>query len=394
MDPPGRPPIDSVFVWRLGDGKTRVLLVGLLSFLALMAGFSAGAGLSGRPYGDFFAMWSFARFAMSHPAPQIYDATSLLAFQHSLDPARGFSPFPYPPFYLLFLLPLGLVPIGTGWAIWSAAGLGAYLAAIFAPRWRDGALPFVALAPATLVALATGQNGLFSAALIAGGFRLMSGRPLLAGALFGLAAFKPQLGLLIPVALVAAGAWRCLASASAVVITLSTAATAAFGASVWSAWLGALGRQWADYIAQGNATRMKMPTLAASLESLGASQSLALGLQLTAALAAAVTVWVLFRRRRSDLAVAALVAGCFVATPYALFYDLPLITFALFLAVRETAGAGSRWTLIEVAVLLVACLSPYALFLIGASPFPVGALALALLFVVLARRAFAQPLSP
>jgi hypothetical protein len=391
MDAPGRPSLAWALVWRLGESKTRALLIGLLSPLVVMAAFTAAASASGRPYGDFFAMWSFARFALSHPAAQIYDSASLLAFQHAIGPGRDFSPFPYPSFYLLFLLPLGLLPLGAAWILWSAAGLAAYLAAIFAGRRWNGALPFVLLSPASMVALASGQNSLFSAALIIGGMRHLSAKPLLAGVLLGLAAFKPQLGLLIPLALIAARAWRSLAAGAATILALGTAATLAFGPGVWSGWLGALGRQWTDYVAEGNVTRLKMPTIAAGLEGAGASQALALGAQLAALLVVAVTVWVIFRRRRDGLATAALFAGCFVATPYALFYDLPLAAFAILLAVIESQRIGFGWSLGEVAVLLAAYLAPYALFLIGASSFPIGAIAPVLLFAVLARRALVTP---
>ncbi len=41
-----------------------------------------------------------------------------------------------------------------------------------------------------------------------GACRLLGRRPVLAGVLFGLAAVKPQLGLLVPVALISARQWR------------------------------------------------------------------------------------------------------------------------------------------------------------------------------------------
>jgi hypothetical protein len=391
MHAPGRPSIAWALVWRLGEPKTRVLLIGLLSPLLVMAAFTAAAAASGRPYGDFFAMWSFARFAFGHPAAQIYDSASLLAFQNSIGPSRDFSPFPYPPFYLLFLLPLRLLPIGAAWVLWTAGGLAAYLAAIFAGRRWNRALPFVLLSPASMVALASGQNGLFFAGLIIGGMRLLSERPLLAGVLLGLAAFKPQLGLVIPLALIAARAWRSLAAGAATILGLGIAATFAFGPGVWPGWLSALSRQWTDYVTEGNATRLKMPTITAALESAGASQGLALAAQAAALLAIAVTVWVIFRRRRDGLAIASLFAGCFVATPYALFYDMPLAAFAILLAVIESERIGFGWNLGEVVVLIVAYLAPYALFLIGISSFPIGTIALVMLFTVLARRALATP---
>src|SRR5579859_3471284 len=114
MNPPRRLPDAAapLLQWRLGDRKSRALLTFVMAGLTVMAGFSIGAALSGRPFGDFFAMWSFGRFALGHPAARIYDPDALQAFQRALAPASGRMPFPYPPFYLLFLAPLGLAPIG------------------------------------------------------------------------------------------------------------------------------------------------------------------------------------------------------------------------------------------------------------------------------------------
>ena len=376
--------------WRLNDRKTRFLLAALFSFLALMVGFSVGATLSGRPFGDFFAMWTFARFALSHPAAQIYDIERLHAFQRLYAPTVGWMPFVYPPFFLLLLTPFCLAPVGAAWAIWSAGGLGAYLTSIFAGRWRRDAVLLVVVAPATVVSLIAGQTGLFSSALVIGGGRLMTSRPIMAGVLFGLLAFKPQLGLLVPVALIAAGAWRCFGAASATVLGLAAAATAAFGPPIWPAWIAAMRRHWESYVTLGNTTRLKMPTVSANLELMGLSAQAAQIAQIAVLFAVAAVVWVCFRRRTDRWSVAVLLVGGFLATPYALVYDLPPITVAIVLAVTRMERANRPWRVTEVAVLIFAFLAPYAQFAAGMLPFPIGATALMLLFIVLARRGLAN----
>jgi hypothetical protein len=379
--------------WRLSDRKTRVLLAALALFLAVMAGFSAGAGLSGRPYGDFFALWTFARFSLSHPAARIYDLAELHRFQRLYAPTIGWMPFAYPPFFLLLLAPFGLAPIGLAWAAWSAAGAGAYLASVFAGRWRSSALGFVALAPASVVSLISGQSSLLCAGLIIGGTRLMARRPLLAGALFGLSALKPQIGLLIPIALVAARAWRCLGAAAASVVALGAATTLAFGPSIWQAWIEASRRQWDQYVLTGNETRLKMPTITASLELAGVGASQALCIQFAGFIIAGAIVWILFRRRTDRWAIAVLLVGGMIATPYALVYDLPTVTFAILLAVSQMAREDRAWNTAEASILLLAFLAPYAPFLAGAAPIQASAVVIVLLFAVLARRALArQPL--
>jgi hypothetical protein len=376
--------------WRLSDRKARVLLAALTLFLAVMAGFSAGAALSGRPYGDFFALWTCARFSLGRPAAQVYDLAELHRFQQQFAPTIGWMPFAYPPFFLLLLAPFGLAPIGLAWAAWTAIGGGAYLAAIFAGRWRSGALGFVVLAPASLISLVSGQSSLLCAGLIIGGTRLMSARPLLAGALFGLSALKPQIGLLIPVALVAAKAWRCLGAAAAMIAALCAATTVAYGPSIWLAWTEAARRHWDQYVLIGNATRLKMPTITAGLELAGVGAAPALGLQFAAALIAAGLVWMVSRRRVDRWAIAILLAGGFLATPYALVYDLPCVSFAIVLAIAQMAREDRAWSLLELGVLIAAYLAPYAPFMTGAASIQAGAVAIVLLFAVLARRALAS----
>jgi hypothetical protein len=89
------------------------------------------------------------------------------------------------------------------WPIWSGATLALFLlAARLRQPWEASLL---ALAPTSIVTFAYGQNGFLTSALILGGLWPLPHRQGWAGLLFGLATIKPQLGLLIPIALLAAG---------------------------------------------------------------------------------------------------------------------------------------------------------------------------------------------
>ena len=61
--------------------------------------------------------------------------------------------------------------------------------------------------------------------------------PIWAGVLFGLLTFKPQLGLLIPVALLAGCHWRAVASASATAVVLLGGSLIVLGAETWELYL-------------------------------------------------------------------------------------------------------------------------------------------------------------
>ena len=91
----------------------------------------------------------------------------------------------------------------------------------------NGRTLLLALAtPAVFVNAVGGQNGTWTAALFGGGLGLLDRRPIIAGSLLGLLIYKPQLGILIPIALLAGRRWQALAAAAAT-------GAAASSPSVW-----------------------------------------------------------------------------------------------------------------------------------------------------------------
>ena len=99
----------------------------------------------------------------------------------------------------------------------------AYLVAVCAPAWRLRTVLVALFAPASVINLGFGQNGFLTAALLIGGIRLTPSRQLIGGALLGLLAYKPQFGLVVAVAVIAAGLWR---AAFAAVLTIGAASAA------------------------------------------------------------------------------------------------------------------------------------------------------------------------
>ena len=94
--------------------------------------------------------------------------------------------------------------------------------------------------PAVMVSAGFGQNGFLSTALLGGAAVWLDRRPVLAGICLGSLAYKPQLGIIIPLALAAAGRWRCFAVAGATVLAMAAAATLAFGADIWPAFIAGM----------------------------------------------------------------------------------------------------------------------------------------------------------
>ena len=305
------------------------------------------------PFGDFFAIWSYARFLGEHQAVALYDLAALHAAQVGLGmPAAVLNPFPYPPTFLLALWPLRTLDYWTALSIWLLAGFGLYAVALLAAARPHPATVLVAiLAPATTITLVAGQSGFLAAALLVGGARLLGARPIYAGVLFGLLSYKPQLGMLVPVALLAAGQWRCIAAATATAVLLAATTAVVFGGSVWPAWLAAL-PEYQEMFAQATQGHRMMATVLTNLQALGMPVRVAEAGQVLASLWATAAVWVCWRRGPRDLGIAVLLAGTCLALPHAFLYDLPILTggVVVFIRARLRDGRpldGLEWTSIS-----------------------------------------------
>jgi Glycosyltransferase family 87 len=317
---------------RLGEIFLLLIFVG---FAAWMVAGTVRASQQGYlAFSDFFAQWSFAHFAQAGHGALIYNPGALHQFQLTLEPnLRQFFPYPYPPGYLFAVWPLGWLPFGIAYLAWDTATLALFLWAVFGREWRTRMVAFVALAPVTITSLIYGQNGLLVSALVVGGMRLMGQRPIVGGVLLGLATIKPQIGVLIPFALIAAGQWRTLIAASVTALLLVVASGLAFGWEMLPGWLHAIANH-ASYVEQSVNQYLK-PTVMATLTLAGVPLTAAYAIQALVGVAVTVIVCLCFRRGTDDMSIAALQVGMFLVTPYVFRYDMPMLANAVFLYVRR-----------------------------------------------------------
>ena len=346
-------------------------------------------------FGDFYAFWSESRFVAEHDPRQLYDAGSLAEFQRALrgDLTSSGYPFPYPPPYLLLIWPLGFLPYVLAFAVWMVFTVGLYVVAVLGRR--SASLYGVALlaAPTSVIAFVSGQNGFLTAGLLVGGFRLAGTWPRLAGILIGCLCYKPQLAILLPVALAAGGYWLAFLAAGLTVAALCLISLACFGASMWQDWL----RSWPEYfqLLGQNIGHLQdlMPTVTANLAEIGVGPGIARWVQLAVALATAVTIWLIFRRGRSmggwaagELRVAALCIATFLVTPYAFVYDMPVMTAAVILCVLYQYRIGGEMPSPERMSLITIWLSPLLILSDQLHHFPAASALFGLLYVLIARR--------
>lgn len=172
-----------------------------------------------RPLGDGLYIWSGAHLALTGQVDTVFDP---LKFAHWFASNFGgdLHVWGYPPSYLLFALPFGfLSPLGTVICFDFISILCLALALrVSGFEWKICLA--VLFCPAALMNFNISQNGALIASLLISGLWLADRSPWLAGILIGLVTIKPQLGILVPIYLLAQGNWRSITSASMTFITL------------------------------------------------------------------------------------------------------------------------------------------------------------------------------
>ena len=173
--------------------------------------------------------------------------------------------------------------------------------------------------------------------------RVLERAPVAAGILFGLLAYKPQICLLIPVALIAARQWRALFASAATVIVLVLASAAVFGVQSWIDFIeqtrATSGPRMLQYVLEVLPHYMVTPYI--NLLSLGVPKAVAGGVQFATAAVAVAAVWWAFSRYPASIARSAvLIGGTFLVSPYMLNYDMLLLMPATLLLYEQGAKRG------------------------------------------------------
>jgi arabinofuranan 3-O-arabinosyltransferase len=313
---------------------------------------------------DFVNYWSGAHLAAEGQSRRVYDINAFLAWQRAHTAANAeFRWYSYPPVALLLSLPLAVLNFKTGLLVWLAAGWlasSAFLGRLLG--WRMAMLVAFAT-PASFMNFLSGQNGQYTAALLGGGVLLLESNPVIAGVLFGLLCFKPQLAILIPIALAAGNYWRTFAAAGATVMLLVATSLVLFGQGTWLAFLhiAPINTQLMEH---GDTFWHRMPTVFAMMRLTGAPVAISYGLQIFSS-AAAILLTARFWRGAADMERkgAVLILATFLTTPYAWDYDLVALTFvAAWLAASGIRDGFRPWekSLLALTVVMPLIMSPIA----------------------------------
>ena len=366
---------------RTGDWLTRgrmrmwALAVLAASFGGLAFLWATSDGLNdyqGRPLGtDFSNVYAAGTYVLDGRAQAPFDLPAQHAREQAIfGPQTPIYGWHYPPFFLFIAAALATMPYTLALVVWQAVTLVLYLwaiRAVLAASWpgssrpstsyssaavqdvdarvkpgHDGVWLLLALAfPAVFINIGHGHNGFLTAALLGSALVLLDRRPAAAGMLFGLLAYKPQFGLLIPLVLMASGRWRTFTAAALTVAALVFVSTIAFGPKVWSAFFESTLFTRVVVLEAGDTGWHKIQSVFSWVRMWGGSIPLAYAMQGAVMAALAGGLFWLWRSHASfALKAAALCIAVIAATPYSLDYDMMVLAPAIAFLAADGMSRG------------------------------------------------------
>jgi hypothetical protein len=310
---------------------------------------------------DFVNVWSAGRLVLDHHAAQAYDWDIQKQVQIAVlgQSYPGNFAWHYPPPFLFVAAMLAQFPYVVAFIGWAVASFVPYLVAMRAIVGKPFGWLLAAAFPVVFNNAFVGQNGFLTAALIGGALYWMPMRPILAGICLGLLSYKPQYGLLFPIALIAAAQWTTFFTAAAVAILMLLASWLAFGSESFQAFLHWMPMFSQAFLVEGRAPWWKLQSIFALARYFGSGEQLGWILQWTMSGAVAVGIALIWRGRlRYSLKAASLAAGTLLTTPYLFMYDMMVLAIAVGFLVRVGLARGFHaWepvALIAVFALIVA----------------------------------------
>jgi alpha-1,2-mannosyltransferase len=337
-----------------------LLLVAYIATIVVLLATARGiVDTAGRPIGtDFANVYAAGKLALAGEPAQAYDWPAHHEMQKRISGREdiGYFGWHYPPAFLIVATALAALPYLAALFVYQAATLAAYLVVVRRIAGCPEAWLLALAFPAVFVNVTHGHNGFITAALLGGALLVLDHRPLVAGALLGCLAYKPQFGLLVPLVLTVTGRWRVIAAAAATVLAIAALTWALFGADVFAAFWHSL-PMTQRVILEGAPGFHKIQSVYAALRQLGVPTASANAVQMATTLGVAALLVVLWRSAAAfELKAAALLVGCVLATPYALDYDLVVLAPAIaFLAAHGLRQGFAPW---EIALLVALWVLP------------------------------------
>ncbi|MCR9194256.1 MAG: DUF2029 domain-containing protein [Hyphomonas sp.] len=359
-------------------------------------------GSSGVVGGDFLAFYTAGDMTQQGRALDAYQFDAFdAALQTRVANEHLGMMWQYPPLMFFLVGLLALMPYKVALWVWIAGTAAIFVLAL--SRISRAILPdrsqqqmaamLILASPLCLMVVISGQISLLTAALL----MMAAFRPkrdwLLAGLAAGLLTVKPQLGVLLPLAYIFAGAWRAFGVAAVAAILLHSISILVFGPESIEAFLNAIVRLQSDVAGSGTHTPPEnMTTLFGQLRFWEVPARLAMPLHVLLSICVLVAVTASWWRFASDdgraLFLAAITgAGAILVTPYAYAYEMAaLAPAALWLAFASQRFRSVSIVILAAASGLLVLRQSLPLDALIQIPFLVSALAFVLLMLDATRR--------
>jgi len=329
------PRIDSALRW------LRVAAVGFALLFVILIVWAWTWNFGSPNFTDYLSYWAAGKLALGGDPAGAYDVAKHRAMEFTVTRITGLLPFPYPPPFLLLVTPFSILPHVWGFAAWIVVTAALYVVVLR----RTAELPQVVGHPSVLLNGLIGQNAFLTAAIFAGGVALLHRRPFAGGAILGALVIKPQLALLLPVAVIAARLWPAIAGALASSTALLLASLAVFGTGVFTGFVDIL-PLYKELMRQDKWPWNEFISVFAFARYFGVDQTVALAIHALVAIAATVITWIAWSRDWEEK-LPVLAAATLLIPPYLLTYDalLMIIPIGFWIGQRRPYLAGVAWLL-------------------------------------------------
>lgn len=291
---------------------------------------------------DYLSFWAAGKLTLGGDPAAAYDVAKHRAMEFTVTHVKGLLPFPYPPPFLIIVTPFSLLDHTWGFAAWVLV-----TGTLYVVGTRGVAdLPFRLAHPSVLMNGLIGQNGLLTCPIFVTGALMLRRRPFLGGLVLGLLVIKPQLALLLPVAVLAARLWPAVAGAAISSGAFLLVALALFGFGVFDGFIKIL-PLYTELMRQDKWPWNEFISVFAFVRYFGIDQSVALTIHVIVAIAAIALTWIAWSRDWPEQ-LPILAAATLLVPPYLLTYDGLLMIVPIGFWLRERPRpylAGLLWLL-------------------------------------------------
>jgi hypothetical protein len=303
---------------------------------------------------DFMSYWTAGGLALHGHALAAYDPH----LRHAAEIATVGHPFKdilgwwYPPLFLFVAAALACLPYATALNIFSDATLLLHAGITAAISRRRQAFFLAAATPWGFFGMIHGQNQFLTASIVGGALLTLERRPALCGIILGLLSYKPQLGLLFPLALAFGGYWRAFGWACAGTAFWTALSGIVFGFDTFGPFLHGLSSVGREVLVTNPGYLPNLQSLYGFARCLNIPERTAWTMQICLSVTCAVAVAALWRSKGSfEIKAAGLATAIPLASAYLQAYDLTLLTVALSFLYRQRPFDRREWIAVSCAVL-------------------------------------------